>query len=220
MPSKSYIDFLELLEDVNQLINTHFQMTKGKAGRKKLGYLTRSAVVMLCAAWERYNENLLLETIDKILTSNIKAKDLPNEVKKYVSGRVKKDKNEIFPIELADDGWKNLWKGYAINDTDNLHTPNSQKLNLLFKRNLGIIDFTTLWLPHTKKKINEFVSDRGEIAHNGSKAKYIRMNSLKKYKDLTIDNAANIDFNISQLLQTNYGVNSWVETYHRSIDQY
>jgi len=220
MPSNSYIDFLELLDDVNQLINTHFQMTKGKAGRKKLGYLTRSAVVMLCAAWERYNENLLLETIDKILTSNIKAKDLPSEIKKYVSARVKNDKNEVFPIELADDGWKNLWKGYAINDTDNLHTPNSQKLNLLFKRNLGIIDYTRLWLPDTKQSINEFVSDRGEIAHNGSKAKYIRINSLKKYKDLTIDNAANIDFNVSQLLKNGYKVSSWEETYHRSIDHY
>lgn len=220
MPSKSYIDFLELLEDVNQLINTHFQMTKGKAGRKKLGYLTRSAVVMLCAAWERYNENLLLETIDKILTSNLKAKDLPSDIKKYVSTRVKTDKNEIFPIELADDGWKNLWKGYAINDTDNLHTPNSQKLNLLFKRNLGIPEYTRLWLPNTKQKIDEFVSDRGEIAHNGSKAKYIRINSLKRNKDLTIDNAANIDYNISQLLQNSYGVNSWDETYHRTIDHY
>ena len=220
MPSNSYIDFLELLDDVNQLINTHFQMTKGRAGRKKLGYLTRSAVVMLCAAWERYNENLLLETIDKILTSNIVAKDLPKEVKKYVSSKVKKDKNEIFPIELADDGWKNLWKGYAVNDTDNLHTPNSEKLTLLFKRNLGISDYTDFWMPNTKDKINEFVSDRGEIAHNGSKAKYIRINSLKKYKDLTIDNAANIDFNISQLLQNSYQVASWEETYHRSIDNY
>ncbi len=34
MPSNSYLDFLELLEDVDQLCKTHYDYSKGKKGKK------------------------------------------------------------------------------------------------------------------------------------------------------------------------------------------
>ncbi|WP_067149957.1 MAE_28990/MAE_18760 family HEPN-like nuclease [Pseudotamlana agarivorans] len=220
MPSKSYIDFLELLEDVDSLTDTHFHLSKGKVGRKKLGFLTRSAVVMLCAAWERYNENLLLESINIILNSNIQAKDLPITIKQNISEKVKLNKNNIYPIELADEGWRNLWLGFAINDTESLHTPNSDKLNLLFKRHLGILNYSTLWIGGSSVKIDNFIKVRGEIAHNGGKSKYVRISSLKKYIDLTTDNAIEIDFKISHLLKDQYNIPTWDENYHRTIEKY
>lgn len=146
MPSNSYIDFLELLEDVNQLRATHFSYSRGVRGRKKLGYLTRSAIVMLCAAWERYNENVLIECIHIILGTNIQANSLSKHTKEYLSIRVKENKNNIYPIEMADNGWRNLWVGYATNETDSLNTPNSENLNKLFKRYLGIEDYSKIWI--------------------------------------------------------------------------
>ncbi|AKA34961.1 MAE_28990/MAE_18760 family HEPN-like nuclease [Flagellimonas lutaonensis] len=214
MPSHSYLDLLALYEDVDKLSETHLKFTKGKRGRKKLGYLTRSAVVMLCAAWERYNENLLLEAIDLILNKGISANELPKKVKQNISRKVKENKNEVYPIELADDGWKNLWKGYAVNDTEALHTPNSEKLEVLFRRNLGIENYTTLWKSEHIVRIDELVKVRGAIAHNGSKAKYVRINQLRKYSTLVKDNSIEIDYNINQLLYKEYGVKSWKTTYY------
>ena len=211
MPSKSYIDFLELLKDVLLLKKTHYDFSLGTVGRKNLGFLTRSATVMLCAAWERYNENLLLESIDIILTTTLAAKDLPTDVKKYLSRKVKEDKNEIYPIELADNGWRNLWKGNAVNETEFLHTPNSKKLETLFKRFLGLPNYINFWKPNSSLKIDDFIRVRGEIAHNGSKAKYLLINSLNKYIDLTIENAIEIDYNMSQYLTSTYGVSTWTD---------
>ena len=221
MPSKSYIDFLELLHDVELLRLTHIHYSKGLKGKKNLGYLTRSAIIMLCAAWERYNENLLLETIDIILQTNIVAQNLPKHTKQYLSEKVKENKNNIYPIELADNGWKNLWKGYAINETDALNTPNPDKLNTLYKRLLGIEDYTSFWTKNSTIEISNFIKIRGEIAHNGSKSKYVRFGSLLKFIDLVIDNTMEIDYNMYKLLDNTFNIkNSWDITYYRTRSRY
>ena len=221
MPSKSYIDFLELLHDVELLRLTHIHYSKGLKGKKNLGYLTRSAIIMLCAAWERYNENLLLETIDIILQTNIVAQNLPKHTKQYLSEKVKENKNNIYPIELADNGWKNLWKGYAINETNLLNTPNSENLNKLFKRFMGIDNYTEMWHNNSINKINDFIKVRGEIAHNGSKSKYVRFNILLKNIDTIIENAIQIDYSLSQHLKLHYNIiETWEESYFKKLSSY
>lgn len=221
MPSNSYLDFLELLEDVNQLRTTHFEYSKGLRGRKKLGFLTRSSIVMLCAAWERYNENVLLECIDKILETNIEATSLSKYVKEYLSSKVKENKSNIYPIELADNGWKNLWKGYAVNETNALNTPNSENLNKLFRRFIGIEDYTLMWHRKSISKTNDFIKVRGEIAHNGSKAKYVRFNKLLDNIETIIDNAIQIDYSLSQHLKLVFLVPiTWEENYYKKLSSY
>jgi hypothetical protein len=215
MPSNSYSNFQVLLKDVDMLVETHYLFSQGKVGKKKLGYLTRSAVVMLCAAWERYNENLLLESIDLILSTDLRGSDLPSEVKKYISQKVKSSKNEIYPLELADNGWRNLWHGYALNDTELLHTPNSENLNKLFKRNLGIETYTDFWKTNSIEKINKFISKRGEIAHRGSQSTYVRINTLRSDIDLCIDNAIEIDVRVSEYLVNSFSVPQWQLNYSR-----
>lgn len=221
MPSKSYFDFLELLEDVDKLRTTHYEYSKGLRGRKKLGFLTRSSIVMLCAAWERYNENILLECIDKILETEIEASSLSKHVKEYLSTKVKENKSNIYPIELADNGWKNLWKGYAVNETNTLNTPNSENLNKLFKRFIGIEDYTLLWHQKSITKINDFIKVRGEIAHNGSKSKYVRFNTLLNNIETIVDNAIQIDYSLSQHLKTFFLVKTtWEESYYKKLSSY
>jgi hypothetical protein len=221
MPSKSYFDFLDLLKDVDQLRTTHYNISQGLRGRKKLGFLTRSSIVMLCAAWERYNENILLECIDKILETDIEARELSKHIKEYLSAKVRENRNNIYPIELADNGWKNLWKGYAINDTNALNTPNSENLNKIFKRYLGIEDFTQMWHRKSIIKINDFIKLRGENAHNGSKAKYVRFDTLLNNIEIIIENAIQIDYSLSQYLKTSFDVPStWEESYYKKLSSY
>jgi len=187
-----------------------------------LGHLTRSAVVMLCAAWERYNEDLLLECVT-YLGSNVTDINLLNKtIRKTISAKVKKDSNEIKPIELAGSGWKDVWLEYAKADTELLNTPKSAKLKMLFATYLGIADYTKLWKTTQPKEIDSFVSDRGAIAHNGNKASYITMNTLRKYQDLIIENVIEIDSQMAvELKNMSSSANlPWVQVYYKDINKY
>lgn len=222
MPSNAYLTFLHMRIDVLKLVETHSLYTQNKRGRKNLGHLTRSAIVMLCAAWERYNEDLLLESI-AYLTNTIRDINLlPKEIRKIISIKVKSDKNEIKPIELAGEGWKTVWLNYAKQETQLLNTPKSIKLKTLFSQYLGIADFISFWEVGTSSNIDDFVSDRGDIAHNGNRAAYMRMDQLRKYQDLVVDNVIEIDSNMSLELRRMTGLPDlpWVQDYSKNLQHY
>ena len=222
MPSDSYINFLHIRIDVLKLIETHTFYTKNKRGRKNLGHLTRSAVVMLCAAWERYNEDLLLESIEKICSIITDINALNDGIKKTISSKVKLDKHDQKPIELAGVGWKNVWKNYAEEETKLLNTPKGKQLRKLYLTYLGIPDYTRLWTVNNSTEIDRFVSDRGNIAHNGNKASYIRMTKLRSYQDLVIKNVINIDSNMADTIQSMTGSSNlpWDKNYHKDLSRY
>jgi hypothetical protein len=148
MPSKSYASFLIHLEDVRSLTDSHNLLVQGTRGRKRLDYLTRSGVVMLSAAWERYNEDLLLECISIISKNVSDALNLPENVRKTLSNRIKNDKHELKPIELTGEGWKRVWFDYANEKTLYLHNPKSVDLDKLFKEYLGFENpkYSDIWL--------------------------------------------------------------------------
>ena len=222
MPSKAYLNFLHIRIDVLKLIETHSVETRNRPGRKSLGHLTRSAVVMLCAAWERYNEDLLLESVAYLCNNILDINLLNKSIRKTISAKVKKDSNETKPIELAGAGWKDVWHEYAKADTELLHTPKSAKLKILFSTYLGINDYTKLWKTQHPIEIDNFVSDRGAIAHNGNKASYITMNTLRKYQDLIIENVIEIDSKMAvELKNMASSANlAWTQVYFKEINRY
>lgn len=218
MPSNAYINFLHIRIDVLKLIETHNYFSEKKKGRKNLGHLTRSAVVMLCAAWERYNEDLLLESITYLSNNIHTINSLNKQIRKTISAKVKADKNETKPIELAGNGWKDVWLNYAKTETNILHTPNSSKLKLLFNTYLGIDDYTLLWKTKNPKDIDDFVADRGEIAHNGNKAPYTTLVKLNDYNDMIMENVIEIDSRIAIELQNMSGaVLPWTDKYDEDL---
>ena len=61
---------------------------------------------MLCAAWERYIEDVLLDSA-KYLSGNLDSpKTLPKDVQKTIAKEIKKDDHELRCLDLAGDGWK------------------------------------------------------------------------------------------------------------------
>jgi len=222
MPSNAYINFLHIRIDVIKLIETHTHFSNNTRGRKNLGHLTRSAVVMLCAAWERYNEDLLLECIDYVCNNMNDVNLLNKEIKKTISQKVKDDKNEIKPIELAGDGWKTIWKHYARTETELLNTPKKGNLDKLFEKYLGVVNYSAIWKDNCSQEINDFVSERGNIAHNGNKAAYIRMNTLKKYQDLVVENVIEIDSIIAEKVRliTSTVNLPWIQDYSKELTYY
>lgn len=187
MASSAFADYEFNVMDARRLLQAHALMVEGKPGKKGFGHITRSGVVMLCAAWESYQEAVIVEGVKYVAGELGSPKSLPKSVKKYISAHVKADKNELRPLDLAGDGWRDIYLGLAKSSTENLNTPKSDRLVELFDRLLGIADIAALWTVGSQA-IDDFVSVRGEIAHNGRNAPYTKASTLKMYIDM-IDRA-------------------------------
>jgi len=138
---------------------------------------------MLCAAWERYNESVLIEGASYLAKEVRDPNNLPLNVRKHLSAIAKKSTHELKPMELAGDGWRTLYVSVVRDETASLNTPKSEKLKTLYDRLLGVPDVSSFWSIGAKP-IDDFVSTRGDIAHNGRNASYIAAGTLNFYIEL------------------------------------
>ncbi|HQU81656.1 MAG TPA: HEPN domain-containing protein [Pyrinomonadaceae bacterium] len=224
MPSKSFANFLIHLDDVTKLTEAHNLFSRGTRGRKQLGYITRSGIVMLSAAWERYNEDLLLECI-KFIAHNISdATVLPEDIRRTLSHRIKNDKHELKPIELTGNGWKKVWFDYAQEKVLNLHNPKSVELDKLFKEYLGLDNpnYSKLWLKNSVLKVDKFIETRGAVAHRGRDIDYVRFNFLQQQIELIRLNTIQIDSEIANYLQnlTKVAHTPWDTVYQQTLQTF
>lgn len=192
MPSQAFSEFRKNILDTDKLIEAHATLNNSSPGKKGLGHITRSGIVMLCATWELYIESLLLESLKILLQRKDDPKDLPPIAKKSLSRLVKEDKHELKPIELAGFGWRQTFYNYAKKETDLLHTPKSEKLDVLYKRYLGLENFSSLWTTPASD-LDQFVSKRGDIAHRGRQASYIKIGELKSDREIILTLVTEVD---------------------------
>lgn len=140
---------------------------------------------------------------------------LPGEVKKHISKRVRNEKNDLKPIELAESGWRIIWKSYAQIDTEILNTPNQEKLDNLYKRHLGIEKVSDFWKTYEPREINKFIRTRGEIAHKGRAVTGVQIKTLRNYFDMIKSTAIDVDSQIALEIQQigKYQNLPWDRTY-------
>lgn len=167
-----------MLVDVDRLIESHQSLSHGTQGRHGLGHITRSGTFLLCAAWELYVEELAVEVASLFAERASAPDDLPNEVRKELSKHVKNHNHELKPLDLAGDGWRLVYLSHAKQLVSGLNTPKAEPINVLFKRLTGWNKPSDCWSCGSDY-INSFVSVRGDIAHRGSDADYIRLNKLR-----------------------------------------
>ena len=201
MPSLSFRSFKYNLIDVDPLRQAHTALHNGAQGRKGLGHITRSGVVMLCASWEHYCENLLRESAKYLCSQLTGPLELPKEVQKEISKAVRESNHELKPLHLSGDGWKQVYQDHANALLNALHTPKSGKLNDHFKRLLGVEKLSTSWALG-ENILDNFVSVRGDIAHQGRHANYVTINDLNIYRDQVRQYAVETDNAICAYLKT------------------
>lgn len=187
MASGAFKEFEYNVMDAKRLLQAHTALAQGNPGKKGLGHLTRSGVVMLCAAWERYQEAVLVQGVEYLASEIQDPKNLPVTVKRYLSAHVREAKHELMPMGLAGDGWRNIYIGLAESVTDYLNTPKSDNLKSIYSRFVGVADVSAFWSGGAVA-IDTFVSTRGDIAHNGRTSPYIKASVLKLHID-TIERA-------------------------------
>jgi hypothetical protein len=193
MPSTAFTKFeTNLIIDVQRIISTHSEINHSGMGRRGLGHITRSGVLMLCAAWELFIEEVMVVGVTYFTEKLENPKDLPKPVQKELARCVKESKHELKPLELAGEGWKSLYINHANEVLTGLNTPKSTNIDPLFKRFLGLEEISSHW-SEGADAINKFVKARGDIAHRGREAKYVTISNLRNYKTLVEKSAIETD---------------------------
>lgn len=110
----------------------------------------------------------------------------------------------------------------AKTETELLNTPKKDNLDKLFERYLGLLNYSGIWKNNCSQLINDFVGERGNIAHNGNRATYVRMDTLKKYQDLVVENVIEIDSKMSERVRAmTTAVNlPWIQDYSKDLSYY
>lgn len=155
----------------------------------------------LCACWEQYVEDVIIEGAELIAKQSKSPSDLPLPVRKVVSKKVKTAKDELKPLELAGRGWKDIYLAYAKNDVGNLHSPKTENIERLLLDYLGLDDLIREVWSHGKDGVDAFVGLRNSIAHNGkASGRYIKYYEVGSSIDLVTTTIAQTDNRLSEYL--------------------
>ena len=171
MPSSAYKTFKYNLVDVTRLSEAYEALAPTGQGKRGLGHLTRSAIVTLCACWEQYVEDLIVEGVELIREAAKTPDDLPERVKTVLSKKVRTAKHDLKPLELAGAGWREVYLGYAKDDVGSMHSPKAGNIQDLMSDYLGLTEQLSDAWACGRGGINDFVGLRNAIAHKGRREK-------------------------------------------------
>jgi hypothetical protein len=200
MPSNAYVEYKKNLSDVHRLILLHNKENGLGAGKRGLGHLTRSGLLLLCAAWERYIETVLEEGV-AFLGGRLQGHTaLPKNVRKKVEDYVNSNNTPWSHADLATHSWTKIYSEAVKKKVAKLNTPKHGKLKPLFENYLGISDIGHGWSGGVKY-IDDFVTLRGEVAHRGGQSRYIRFGLLERYEKGVTNYAVETDNFLSDRLK-------------------
>ncbi|HCE2343365.1 TPA: HEPN domain-containing protein [Vibrio parahaemolyticus] len=184
MPSQAYRKFIHNTVDVDRLISSHETLSPNGngRGRRGLGHITRSGVMMLCASWEVYVEDVLIECAKYISNDCFHPHELPKAVKKNLAKKIREHKNELKALELGGNGWRDVFIQYCQNESRLVNSPKTTILEPLYEKYIGLENLSSYWTCGGQY-ITDFVSVRGGIAHNGRSSGYITVRELEQYND-------------------------------------
>jgi hypothetical protein len=184
MPSRARIIARDkMLPEVGRIIEGHATLRRGNPGPDPHNAILKSGMIFLCAVWEIYCEDVLIESVKKVLEHFDDPRKLPQAVQMQMVIATHHEKFAMSrAMELAGNGWKDVHLEATRNAVRSLNTPSPAKIDKLFKVHLGTKPSDS-WT-HNSSDIDEFIRVRGEIAHRGTDAKRITRSELKRDKDM------------------------------------
>ena len=186
MPSQAGQKFAENRKDVERLVEIHVDLVGDESGRKYgVEVLNKSAVVLICAAWEAYVEDLVQEGLGHICTHCPDPNRLPPNLQREIADEIKRESgsNPVAPWKLAANGWRtelqNNLTRLKAQYVHHWNTPKSDKVDFLIEKSLGLANLssnwkrTTLTVTKARKKLDDYVGLRGDIAHRLTPSKTV-----------------------------------------------
>jgi hypothetical protein len=163
----------------------HGDLAGNSPGRKHgVEVLNKSAIVLTCAVWEAYCEDLAGEAIDHLVAHVKSSRVLPKALRKAIAAELEGDKNELAVWALAGGGWKKILKARLADITKrrnrSWNTPKSKNIDALFEEAVGLVEVSSSWRWHNvnpstaRTKLDGYVTLRGDIAHRSKAADSIK----------------------------------------------
>jgi hypothetical protein len=192
MPNKARIAFDKNVEDIDKLLELHAAEGGDQPGRRYgLEVLNKSAIVLITSFWESYCEDLAEEALEVIVQNAPNADVLPKEIKKVIAKALKEDKNELAIWDISDGKWRDVLRNNFVSlkaeRNKTFATPKSFNVNDLFESAVGLPNMSSNWkwpkmtTTQAAKKLNDFVSKRGDIAHRGSSTSTVKKSEVIAY---------------------------------------
>ena len=178
-----------MMKDVDRIIKTHEGLLTGDKGKKALGHLTRAGVLLLCAAWELYVEEVLTDAVKACRDKANSPDDLPLDVQKSIAKYIKASNHQLKALQLAGDGWKTVYLDMVNESVAALNTPKHHNIDKLFHDLVGIPKLSDSWTLGTVP-VDSFVTARGAVAHRGADSGYIKVKKLSETYKPQIDQTA------------------------------
>jgi hypothetical protein len=182
--SAARLRFDESCLDIERLLEIHADVGGVNPGRRRrLEVLNKSAVVLLCAFWEAYCEDLAAEAVRYLVQHAADAGQLAKDLRKSIAHELHGAPNELAMWDLADEGWRRVLQTRLDRLQEernrNLNTPKSQNVDDLFARAIGNkVSGSWRWKrmssEQARTKLDNFVSLRGDIAHRGRAANAVQ----------------------------------------------
>ena len=190
MPSEARKVFRNYpLRDVEMLRDMHRQQHRGQG--RPYSVLTRSGIFLLCAAWELYCEEVILECVDQILRYSTKPLELPEKCRRTLVRALKNDKHELAALTFAGNGWKDYYISHAMTSLGRLNTPSASNVISLILE-LTSIDAAPVLDP-ISARLTDFIGKRGDIAHRGAQAGHVSIGDLDADYDLICGTVRDFD---------------------------
>jgi hypothetical protein len=163
----------------------HGDLAGDAPGRKRgVEVLNKSAIVLMCAVWEAYCEDLAAEAVEHLVLHAESALALPKALLKAVARELEKDENDLAVWGLAGDGWKAILRSRLVDITErrnrSLNTPKAGNIDSLFEEAVGITKVSGSWYwqnvtpAKARTKLDGYVNQRGDVAHRSKAAASIK----------------------------------------------
>lgn len=211
--------FVTNCEEVERLLEIHGHITPAGRGRKwKVEALHKATVVLLTAFWESFCEDLAAEGLHHLVEHGA-ADRLPKLLRKQVADELTEEAHELAVWRLAGEGWRDVLTSrlaqMAEERNRNLNTPKSENINKLFMGTLGIKNVSHGWtwakMPsdRAEKKLDDFITLRGDIAHRGTAAESVTKDVVTNYYSHVKHLVEHTESHIGAALQDATGTAPW-----------
>lgn len=190
--SKSKEAFVIALKDVKNLQHFHTAVGGSGVGRRSDNFssLNKSGIVLLCASWEIYVEQIVIECTNIHLENVVTPDTMLSSLSKLVTKFLDKEKDDRAWHKIVNDGWKGIVRSAVATRVGILNTPKTAQVSSLFEELLNINNITSNWSWHrcsnqyAMARLNEFVTLRGSIAHGERQSANITKATVLAAQDL------------------------------------
>ena len=192
MPSQAQAAFESALVDVDNLMWFHENEGGDAPGRRgtHFGSLNKSAIVLLCAAWETYVESVIVECAGWNISRAATPADMLKSIRHLVSAQVRQGKDESTWQRVAGEGWKDLSRSVVQSRVAVLNTPKHGPVSELILNVLGVRELGNNWHWHRNPiggpagRLDDFVRLRGSIAHGERLPRSVTKANVTAARDL------------------------------------